>query len=194
MKKIIVTSLILIVIMISQNIYAGESKIRAKSMSLYLGLRNINEFGFDNFIGFQTVVQDSKAVWLEFGINSQNVKFDETDESTSLNAYHLGIGITYYLFHKNSVAAYISPEFSIGIANQKLANNEEIEIINYNGGLNIGLEWWALDNISLRASTFIGYSATDSTKSSKPKNIEVNSYDFGILANTKSKFLLSIYF
>lgn len=186
---------VLLFLLFAISMYSAEDYIKNNSTSFYLGLRNINEFGFNNFIGFQTAVQDSKAVWLEFGINSNNVKFDKkTDEGTTLNIYQLGIGFTYYVFQKSAVAAYVAPEFSLGIAYEETLSNEEVSTIKYDAGLNFGLEWWALESISLRASTFIGYTGTNTSKTAKPQNIEVYSWSFGILADTKSKFLISFYF
>ncbi len=173
---------------------SAEPNIKAGSMSLYAGLTNINEFGFDNFIGFQFFGDDGNASWFELGLNSKNLEYIPSSETSTLNNFSIAFGFSYFVFQNSSISAYFSPELGIGVGYEEFPTGDEINSINFDGGLNFGIEWWALSNISFRASTFLGYTYNSSTKSINSKSTEVNSWNFGIMGDTKSKFIISFNF
>lgn len=173
---------------------AAEPQTKQGSKALFFGLNGLSEIGFDNsVIGAQYVFQDNMAIWADLGFKSKTEKPSENAQETTHSMVEISAGFLNYIFQKGPVAMYYSPQLGVAFGSDeqgsaKTSTNE------FSVGVSLGAEWWMFDGISLTATTFIGYNTLKTTNESGSNKVEATTNSFGILGDTKSKFLISFYF
>jgi len=195
MKKLVALLFVFVVIFATTNLFAAEPQTKQGSKSLFFGLNGLSDLGVDNsYLGAQYLFQDDMGVWVSIGFNSKNYKPSENADEDKYTKFDFDIGFIYYAFQKGPVAMWISPEIGLGIGTNENTSSK----ITDNGfwaGVDLGVEWWAFDNVSLSASVFLGYkNQTLKTENKIPSSeTKATTNTFGIIGD-EGKFTVSFYF
>jgi len=196
MKNYFTLVLAIVVLFATNALSAAEPQTKEGCKSLFFGLNGLSNLGVDNsYLGFQYLFQDGMGGWASIGFNSKNYKPNENAEEEKYTKIYFDIAFIYYAFQKGPVAMWISPEVGIGIGTDDISLSK-ITDKSFWGGVDLGVEWWAFENISLSASVFIGYEnqtvKTEYKNSSLPEDEETTN-TFGIIGD-EGKFTVSFYF
>ncbi len=195
MKKYFTLVLVFVVFFATSTLFAAEPQTKAGSKSLYFGLNGLSNLGVDNSVlGGQYLFQDDMGIWLELGFNSSNYKPDEKATEQKLSSFGLDVGFIYYAFQKGPVAMYFSPQLGFSSGTNENGANNKVTTSSFTGGVSLGAEWWAFENVSLSASVLIGYSNSTVKTEISSGSTEETTNNFGILGSSNSRFLLSFYF
>lgn len=196
MKKSAALLFVFVVLFATMNLSAAEPQTKEGSMNLFFGLNGLSDLGVDNsYLGFQYLFQDNMGGWASIGFNSKNYKPSENAEEEKYTKIFFDIGFIYYAFQKGPVAMWISPEVGLGIGTDDISSSK-ITDKSFWGGVDLGVEWWAFENISLSASVFIGYenqTVKTEYKNSPLPEVEETTNTFGIIGD-EGKFTVSFYF
>jgi len=194
MKKYFTLVLVFVVFFTTSTLFSAEPQTKAGSKSLYFGLNGLSDLGVDNSVlGGQYLFQDNMGIWLELGFNSSNNKPYENATEQKYSSVGVDVGFIYYAFQKGPIAVYFSPQ--LGFASGTDDNGTtKITTSSFTGGISLGAEWWAFENVSLSASVLLGYSNSKVKTEAGSNSTEATTNNFGILGSTNSKFLVSFYF
>lgn len=194
MKNYFTLVLAIVVLIATNALFAAEPQTKEGSKSLYFGLNGLDDLGVNNSVlGGQYLFQDNMGGWFEIGFNTTNHKPSENATEVKYNSIGIDVGFIYYAFQKGPVAMYLSPQLGYSTGTDEQANSEITSKAFY-GGVSLGAEWWAFENVSFSASVLIGYSNLKVTREINNVSTEETTNNFGILGSTNSKFLINFYF
>mgnify|MGYP000935039327 CR=1 FL=1 len=177
---------------------AAEPQTKAGSKSIFWGLNGLSDLSVNNsFLGIQYLFADKMGVWGQLNLSMISEKPNSDADGVSTNNIGLSAGFIYYVFQKGPVGLYLSPQvgFYSNSEEDKDASttHKDSESILYLG-VSIGAEWWFTDNVSLIATSLIGFGSTTTTVERGSSKTESTSTVIGIIPQASAKFEICFYF
>jgi len=200
MKNLFKLFLTLCVVVIASNaLYSAEPQTHKGSTAIYWGFGGLSELSIDNStLGVQYLFAERTGIWAELSLSMLNSKQNkDDDDGIANNNTGFYTGVIFYVLQNEPVALYVSPQIGIGMMseeNKDASATFKDSQTTFSIGASIGAEWWFAKNVSLSASTFIGYEGTTYTAERGDNKAESASSSIGILPTVGANFLISFYF
>jgi len=194
MKKLSILILVFLFNIGTMNIFAAEPQTQKGSKALFFVLNGLSDLSVNNSsIGFQYLFQDKLGFLVELGFNSKNFKPYENAEEEKYNTYGVAAGLIYYAYQKGPVAFYLSPELGFSYGSQE-KNNTKVTYTSFYGGISVAAEWWAFENVSFGATSFIGFQTEKEKNEAGSVSTEATTNSFGILGSQSANLFINFYF
>lgn len=194
--KMKLVNLLLVLVILSTTAFAGTPLTKQGSKSLFFNFNGLSNLSVDNTsLGGQYIFADNMAIWADISLGFKTSKASETAKDVKDNAIGFDIGFLYYVFEKGPVAMYISPQFGFSTAKNEDDNTKITNTSNYfDAGVSFGVEWWAFDNVSFGASTFLGFESTTDKTENGDVETEATSSNIGILGSSTGTIFIAFHF
>ena len=199
MKKAILITFLLSIVLIAEPLKSGTPQTQAGSKAILFGINGLSDLSLQNSrVAFQYLFADKMGLWAGLGLAFLSDKPNEDASDNVNNDLDLDIGFLYYLFQKGPVACWVSPKIGIGFGSSEYQDIEtpkvEISSNAFDIGLQVGVEWWFTDNVSLSLETDFGFVSKKKTIESASHKIESSQTKFGILSDGSASFVILFYF
>lgn len=189
-------SLIIGVLMLNLTSFAGTPQTQQGSKAMFFGFNGLSELSVNNsYLGGQYLFADRMGIWAKIGFGFQTSKENETAKDVKNNTVAFDIGLMYYAFQKGPVAMFLSPGFGYSTETAEDENTKYKKTSNiFDGGVEIGVEWWAFENVSFGACTYLCFESTQTTTETNGVETEATETNFGILGSKTGSLWVTFYF